>query len=632
LTLSLSIKEAHKTHCEPQNPEDLEKSFALKMSNTVNADNILYSIFNKTLSFLTPEKQETPLPLQPAESLKKNGDEAIEAMFNTITDTVTTKYFQPLIGKMQREARIEDPSPEVKPIVHWLLNLIAPFANTTITKLEKFLAQFSMTRITLTLHHVASELLDCCLAMKKATGDHGNPMNNSWVMPNVENDPRVQQLEELNINREDAKQILDYSAKYTSGANASDVLANLKSTYADVIGNQDLEKRQIGESANKLQQAFPTLKPLIEDPQLTDSNTLFALLASQITSSTQEASFFSHATVLGIPHLVKNRGPEVAQRILDRVSSTGFISTSITKLLITSSLTLTTDNETWKELLPFLQLVYSSMTEEDQKYIRTHLSYLYSGEQLKTRIEELQSEIPQDKRPPIYDTLQKVLDEETQLSGYLAMLQPHIEDAKIQEMHKDLTRQLELKQFEKAKALVLFYVNEKLFKANFDPTGYLIQVITKIVEGAFDLLQYQAVVKHLIFTAIDFLCKEPESIKDVQNGHTPSMFEIMEAYKHNERLESKALEVAQAYNNEWDLSSFLVTGAKNFLDLAGFNIWTPLRNKFNENLRLTSANFAHLVTKQITDAGTDPSSLSAVIIEAMTEFVFDPRVESPTPQ
>ena len=218
----------------------------------------------------------------------------------------------------------------------------------------------------------------------------------------------------------------------------------------------------------------------------------------------------------------------------------------------------------------------------------------------------------------------------------------------LKKAYGELETQRGLIQFDRVKGLILYIANNELSKViNFFGSTPILEIIMAVIEEAFDLLRYQKVVKHWIFTIVDLLIKElqlagglkspekeAEFISKIDLKKRPSLLEIIEVHGRHTNLIKKLSTTASNCNRSWEIAGNLASINYLALNWTGVAIWKAFKGSLNDDLRVTSKGLADKAVKAFIDFGKNPSSLSTVLVEALTEHVADPRpkADEPSPE
>ena len=346
----------------------------------------------------------------------------------------------------------------------------------------------------------------------------------------------------------------------------------------------------------------------------------------------------------GVQSFIETKGTDAVQKGIEDISSPGILSTLIATTMMKSFLDLSKEDTEWQAKLSLLQQMYLFLSPKEKELINEHLKFLYQGEKLNERTKELTARFT---TTPALELLEKETDYLNALADLEKANKELQKEAKtndteiqaLQRAYDDLQRNLSLTQFERVKGLVLFVIGEKLKPTfAFLSGSTFLGAIMPVIEGAFDLLRHKKIVKHLIFTGVDLLIKELEITSGLKpaaadtfeskmtsnNSKSPSIFEIGEAHGFNTDLMNKIATFASNCNRE-GASGWLATFNYTFSNWTGSLFWMTFKNSFNENTRITSKDIADKVSEKFFNFGKDPHGLSAMIIEALTEHVADPR-------
>ncbi|MCB1115945.1 MAG: hypothetical protein KDK71_05690 [Chlamydiia bacterium] len=395
--------------------------------------------------------------------------------------------------------------------------------------------------------------------------------------------------------------------------------------------------------------------------------------------------------ILGAQAFIENEGINAVQEAIHNLSKPGKLSSLICVSVIKSYCdtykedeqdNTKTEDDKQKDL-ELIRTIYAFLSTEEQQKIHKHLEYIYKDDNPTEKIQQFTNNIQRD------NSIVTILEQESrydqalvaiQQAGFALSKNPQQNQKHITELQKAyeaIEIERGLSQFERSKILIKLVAEHELKKIISYDLGYIVASIVAVIQGAFNLLKYQKVVKHLLFKVIDLVIDElnvsqtpeeaEEAPKDHTNKQTRSIFEIAENTIQFFDVNGQDQELSLATRTQQRLVSFVdacnssqwgvtwgigriaslstnwfpTLSFKGWSANAGATIWEQIKKAkekkktngpepktLNENARITSKNVSEKVAKIIFDLGKDPNRLSAEIIEKLSEI----RNPNPDPE
>ncbi len=329
---------------------------------------------------------------------------------------------------------------------------------------------------------------------------------------------------------------------------------------------------------------------------------------------------------MGIESVVESKGMDAAQKALNDYTSTGTLSTLIGVKVL--NCLITKDEQKWEKNLPVLTIAYQYLHPDEQKIVLKHLAVvrpefnrkLITDNKVSKEITELHAR--EAKCRAMMD----------QLLAVLSSLEKNTPDyTNVAIGYQKIKREHELLQFERVRTLVTTVADKTL-----DLPGDLNTIITKTIFEAMPLLTCQELVKHWIFSIVDLLVQELEETtrsKKEDQLHDPNqettLSKLISAEQKSAFISSLKSLVQSSY---WSFTGFgvnLVSGFATATRIFTYGVDKLAWNMLSEyvDVPISSQSIADKASKEALDFGKDPNGLPASIIESLTEYVADPRLE-----
>ena len=539
----------------------------------------------------------------------------------------------------------------------YLMTQIEPTLNMGLNKLAEMISQISFERTIPKLVSYFQALLHCCTAMQKVRDNYDQSIlyASQIINPINQAHPLEGALIKGKIDAQKAKGIANLCNDRERQISGRDIVKQLGTSMHKTI--------RVGQAHSKVQEETwvrvtkERLKGVfrLRIAEYTKDHWLFALF-EKVSSGISLNLFpgmesMAKILALGVQTFIEEEGTIAIQQNLNTLTSTTFISETLSVSIVSGLIESNKEDDKWKTNLSMLRWTYAYLGDQEQEQVKRHLSFQFPDHEIyEARLKDL-TQMPTDNKD-LLDSIRSMKDQEKKFDEALEQIaearhhfkNPNDDDkkaiAKLEEGYGKLKRERDLKKFARVKNLVLYVANEGLNEPlNFAGGENLKKIILAVIQEVLTLFTYQELVKHWFFTLVDLIVDELEEKNETENlkeashlgEETPSLLDFIKPQQKQELLPQLTDLVSTSSKQNkagwFNAQGWMTWGATQVSWLVPTTIWGYIGEAFKEPPRLTPKNLQDKLFEKVTEFGTDPSGLSALVIEALSENVADPRPE-----
>ena len=573
----------------------------------------------------------------------------------------------------------------IKALPSSLFLQLEPILESTLYKSRKMMSEINLETTVPRVVNYAIDLLECCRAMQSVRGQ--NPQHPYGEEASYDEEPVPEDNRFLITALEKGKQsenaalvrqhFLEIPDAVVTGQAVIEELG-IKAHKAVRLNRPEIQERTWIHTTKERLEGLLRVKAADYTQELEsqwlitlfkskpngngESNLLVSLLSLQnkLWKLLPGSESFVKILMKGVQAFIEEEACEGVQNELNKLTSTGFLSSTIGVTVVKGLVDQSKDANVWKENLPLLQQAYTFLQPEEKKLILNHLNAQFSveggGAIIKKRKQQL--ETPPSNSEEKNLAIKQMKQEEESLSQSLSIIKAAYYELKkdeasyqaeinsLEEAYDKIKREKDLKSFARIKGLVIFVADDFLSKKLvFSGGSHLKEIILAVIHEAYTLLSYQEVVKHWIFTIVDLLLDELEEaasskptsflagLDEDETGpsETPSILDFIPA-QTQQTLLNKLCELMDTSSKQeasgwFNVGSWMKTGARAVTSWAPGTIWGYIEQAFKEDLRKTPQQLTDIAFEKLEKFAVDPQGLSDSVIQSLVETVADPRLE-----